>query len=182
MTARYIAIVLTVVGCLAASPVTIFAATGSDPLIRYTGARRTAFNDGWRFLLGGAPNAEQPGFNDDSWSPVRLPHDWAIAGPFDPTLDPQTGALPISGIAWYRKSFTLPADDGHRYYSVEFDGVMSNARVWLNGHELGGRPYGYIGFAFDLTPYLLFGGKRNVLAVRLAGTQALAFIATCGSI
>jgi beta-galactosidase len=168
MTARYIAILLTVVGCLAASPVTIFAATGSDTIIRYTGARRTVFNDGWRFLLGGAPNAEQPEFNDDSWSPVRLPHDWAIAGPFDPRLDPQTGALPISGIAWYRKSFTLPADNGHRYYSVEFDGAMSNARVWLNGHELGARPYGYIGFAFDLTPYLLFGDKPNVLAVRLA--------------
>ena len=45
---------------------------------------------------------------------------------------------------------------------------MSNSRVWLNGQELGGRPYGYIGFGFDLTPYLKFGGQENVLAVRLA--------------
>ena len=43
---------------------------------------------------------------------------------------------------------------------------MSNSHVWLNGHELGGRPYGYIGFSFDLTPYLNFGGP-NVIAVRL---------------
>ena len=40
-------------------------------------------------------------------------------------------------------------------------------RVWLNGHELGGRPYGYIGFAFDLTPYLQVRRQENVLAVRL---------------
>src|SRR3982075_2994834 len=45
---------------------------------------------------------------------------------------------------------------------------MSNSRVWLNGHELGGRPYGYIGFAFDLTPYLRANGAPNVIAVRLA--------------
>jgi beta-galactosidase len=130
--------------------------------------RRVAFDDGWRFLRGDIPKAEQPEFRDSDWSQVRLPHDWAIAGPFDSTLNPHTGALPISGIAWYRKSFSLPADAGRRYYSVEFDGVMSNARVWLNGHELGGRPYGYIGFGFDLTPYLHFGGQPNVLAVRLA--------------
>ena len=54
-----------------------------------------------------------------------------------------------------------------RTFSVLFDGAMSNARVWLNGQELGGRPYGYIGFAFDLTPNLHFGAQENVLAVRL---------------
>jgi beta-galactosidase len=131
-------------------------------------ARRTAFNDGWRFLQSDAAGAQQPQFNDAGWLKVRLPHDWAIAGPFDSSLNPHTGALPISGIGWYRKRFTLPVDAARRYYSIEFDGAMSNSRVWLNGHELGGRPYGYIGFAFDLTPYLRFGGAPNVLAVRLA--------------
>ena len=81
--------------------------------------------------------------------------------------DPHTGALPISGTGWYRKWFTLPANAKDRFFSIEFDGAMSNAHVWLNGHELGGRPYGYIGFAFDLSPYLRFGAQENVLAVRL---------------
>ncbi len=133
-----------------------------------TGVRHASFNDGWRFMRGDAVNAEAPEFNDSAWPRVRLPHDWAIAGPFDPSLNPHTGALPISGVGWYRKSFALPIDAEDRYYSIEFDGVMANSRVWLNGHELGGRPYGYIGFAFDLTPYLRFGGAPNVLAVRLA--------------
>src|SRR5205807_10033123 len=65
-----------------------------------------------------------------------------------------------------RKHFVLPASAKGRYFTVEFDGAMSNAHVWLNGKELGERPYGYSSFAFDLTPYLNFDSE-NVLAVRL---------------
>jgi len=129
--------------------------------------RRLNFDDGWRFLKGDAPGAEKPGFADSQWTALRLPHDWAIEGPFDSKLNPHTGALPIFGTGWYRKTFTLPAAAKDRFFSIEFDGAMSNARVWINGEELGGRPYGYIGFAFDLTPHLHFGGQENVLAVRL---------------
>ena len=70
-------------------------------------------------------------------------------------------------MAWYRKRFEVPESARGRYYAIEIDGAMSNATVFLNGHELGGRPYGYIGFALDLTPHLRFGGE-NVIAVRLA--------------
>ncbi len=129
--------------------------------------RRLNFNDGWRFYKGDAPGAEQPKFADSQWRLVRLPHDWAIEGPFDPKLNPHTGALPIFGTGWYRKTFTLPATSRDRHFRIEFDGAMSNARVWINGHDLGGRPYGYIGFGFDLTPHLRFGGEENVIAVRL---------------
>jgi beta-galactosidase len=132
----------------------------------HTGERRQAFNDGWRFFKGEAERAEQPAFDDSGWLALRLPHDWAIDGPFDPKLNPHTGALPIFGTGWYRKAFTLPANATGRYFSVEFDGAMSNSKVWLNGEELGGRPYGYSSFALDLTPHLKFGAT-NVLAVRL---------------
>ena len=135
--------------------------------IQISGERRLTFDDDWRFFKGEAPGAERPDFQDSQWTEVQLPHDWAIEGPFDPQLNPHTGALPISGTGWYRKSFTLPTTAKDRYFTVEFDGAMSNARVWLNGQELGGRPYGYIGFSFDLTPYLHFGGQENVLAVTL---------------
>ncbi len=129
--------------------------------------RRLNFNQAWRFLKGDAPGAEQPGFADSQWRALDLPHDWAIEGPFDPKANPHTGALPIFGTGWYRKSFILPESAKEKYLSIEFDGAMSNSTVWINGHELGGRPYGYIGFSFDLTPYLQFGGRTNVLAVRL---------------
>ncbi len=129
--------------------------------------RRVNFNDDWRFFKGEAEDAENPSFDDSGWSKLRLPHDWAIEGPFDPKLNPHTGALPISGTGWYRKSFTIPGEANDRYFSIEFDGAMSNAHVWVNGHSLGERPYGYSSFEFDMTPYLQFDGKPNVLAVRL---------------
>lgn len=130
--------------------------------------RRTSLDEDWRFNKGQAEGAQNPGYDDSQWRGVRLPHDWAIEGPFDPKLNPHTGALPISGTGWYRKSFLLPEGAPGRYLTVVFDGAMSNADVWLNGHELGKRPYGYASFAFDLTPYLHFGSEPNVLAVCLA--------------
>ncbi len=135
--------------------------------VRVAKERRISFNDGWRFLKAEAPGAQDPAFDDSQWREVQLPHDWAIEGPFDPKLNPHTGALPVSGTGWYRKGFKVPENLKSRYFTIEFDGAMSNARVWLNGQELGGRPYGYIGFAFDLTPHLRFGSQKNVLAVRL---------------
>jgi beta-galactosidase len=131
------------------------------------GERRTSFDHGWRFQKGELPGAEAKGFADTAWRALDVPHDWAIEGPFDPKISPHVGSLPAYGVAWYRKRFTVPAEAKGRFYAIEFDGAMSNAKVYLNGKELGGRPYGYIGFGFDLTPQLVFGGE-NVVAVRLA--------------
>lgn len=150
-----------------------FALWGADPAAAAAAplaidlARRVSLNDGWRFHKGDVAGAERPAFDDSAWKRLRLPHDWAIDGPFDSTENPHTGALPISGTGWYRKSFSLPEGAKGRVFTVVFDGAMSNARVWINGHEAGGRPYGYSSFAVDLTPHLGFGATVNVLAVRL---------------
>ena len=136
--------------------------------IRISGERRISFNENWRFHKGDTNGAQTDGFDDAQWTELRLPHDWAIDGPFDPKLNPHTGALPISGTGWYRKTFLLSENAKERYFTIVFDGAMSNATVWLNGHELGKRPYGYASFAFDLTPYLKYGRETNVLAVCLA--------------
>jgi beta-galactosidase len=146
---------------------TVVAASATPATVQASQQRRISFNDGWRFLKASAEGAEQPQFDDSQWSELRLPHDWAIDGPFDPKLNPHTGALPISGTGWYRKSFTVSNDLKGRFLTIEFDGAMSNAVVWLNGEKLGERPYGYSSFAFDLTPHLRFDGQKNVLAVRL---------------
>jgi len=129
--------------------------------------RRVSFDAGWRFQKGDPPGAERPDLSDGSWRVLDLPHDWAIEGPFDAKISPHVGSLPSYGVAWYRKRFAVPQAARGRYFSIEIDGAMSNATVWLNGRELGGRPYGYIGFGFDLTPHLRFGGE-NVVAIRLA--------------
>jgi beta-galactosidase len=115
--------------------------------------------------LGISVSTTQPGFNDSAWRKLDLPHDWAVEGPFDIQLEGGTGKLPYDGVSWYRKHFTLPSSDKGKKIGIEIDGAMSYPMLWCNGHFVGGWPYGYSSFRFDLTPYLNIGGE-NVIAIR----------------
>jgi beta-galactosidase len=132
-------------------------------------AQRTVanFDKGWHFNLGDVSGAEQPGFSDVSWRELNLPHDWSIEGKFskDNPATPEGGALP-GGIGWYRKTFMEPASAKNKLVYIDFDGVYQKSTVWINGHELGFRPNGYISFRYELTPYLNFGGE-NTIAVKV---------------
>ncbi len=141
----------------------------------------TCLKDGWRFHRGEADGAFMPVYDDSGWESVSVPHDWAITGPFSIENDLQhvqivqnmetkaslktgrTGGLPYVGVGWYRTEFNVP--DGLKA-ELLFDGAMSEARVYVNGHEVCFWPYGYSPFHCDVTPYLNKSGS-NVLAVRL---------------
>jgi len=124
------------------------------------------FDAGWLFLKADAPGAEQAAFPDSTWRKLDLPHDWSIEGPFAETNKTGgAGAFLPSGIGWYRKHFTLAKNLSSHVVRVEFDGVMQNSDVWINGFHLGHRPFGYISFSHELTGHLNFGGD-NVIAVR----------------
>lgn len=127
-----------------------------------------SFDNDWLFFKGDTAQAKDPNFDDSSWRKLSVPHDWSIEGPFD-AKNPTGGAggfLP-AGVGWYRKRFTLPAAFQNRSVYIEFDGVMANSDVWINGYHLGKRPYGYVSFGYELTGKLNFGnGKDNVIAVR----------------
>jgi beta-galactosidase len=106
-------------------------------------------------------------FDDGAWAPVRLPHDWAIAGPFNSGgVGGGMGRLPSPGIGWYRRKIDLPADDAGKSLFLDIDGAMSHASVWVNGKLAGGWPYGYASWRLDLTPHLTPGGE-NQIAIRL---------------
>ena len=138
----------------------------------------------WKFAKGDVPGAATPGFNDARWQTVRVPHDWAIYGPFDGTNDLQkvkieqnneqaatlksgrTGGLPFVGTGWYRRALAGPGFGPGKRAVLLFDGAMSNAKVYVNGQEAGAWPYGYNSFSVDITPLLKAGGS-NLLAVRL---------------
>lgn len=109
-------------------------------------------------------------FKDDKWERVNLPHDWAIKEPFytgdKPEVGGGMGRLPSQGVAWYRKKLAISTTDQGKIIYLDIDGAMSYAIVWLNGHLVGGWPYGYNSFRLDLTPYLNFGGV-NQLAIRV---------------
>ncbi len=134
------------------------------------GAPRTtlSFDADWRFLKSDPAGGEKAHLNDSSWRTVDVPHDWSIEGPFD-EKNPTGGAgafLP-AGVGWYRKHFSLPSEFAQRRVFVDFDGVMANSDVWINGVHLGKRPYGYVSFRYELTGHLQFGpNSQNVLAVR----------------
>jgi beta-galactosidase len=125
------------------------------------------FDASWLFYKGDASGADKAAFSDGSWRPLSVPHDWSIEGPFsasEPTGG--RGAWAPSGIGWYRKHFTLPTSlQGRRIY-IEFDGVMANSTVYINGTSLGTRPYGYISFGYEITSQVTFGTSENVIAVK----------------
>jgi beta-galactosidase len=132
---------------------------------------RDTFDFDWRFTRGDPSGAEAPDFGDASWAAVDLPHDWSIEGPYSET-EPASGPggyLP-TGVGWYRRRFAVPASDRGRIVTLEFDGVYQNSEVWINGHSLGVRPYGFVPFAYEITPWLRFG-EENVVAVRVDNSR-----------
>ncbi len=124
------------------------------------------FDADWRFSRGDFANAAMPAFNDSAWRRLNVPHDWSAEGPFGPGFGSGNGYAP-GGIGWYRKRFGLDAVYKDKIVAIEFDGVYDFAEVWINGHFVGGRPYGYSSFECTLTPYLRFGPADNVIAVRV---------------
>ncbi|MFJ4199851.1 glycoside hydrolase family 2 TIM barrel-domain containing protein [Streptomyces sviceus] len=162
-------------GVLPATP----AAQAAESAGHGSGRRTVALRDGWRFALvdpggitdptGQYADAAAPGYDDSGWREIAVPHDWSIE--LAPT--PQngttsgTGFFP-GGLGWYRLAFTLPAALAGKRISVEFDGVYMDSYVYCNGTEAGRHPYGYTGFALDLTDLLHTDGTtENVIAVKV---------------
>lgn len=162
-------------GALLATPV----AQAAESAGNASGRRTVALRDGWRFALvdpggitdptGEYTDAAAPGYDDSGWREIAVPHDWSIE--LAPTTEngttSGTGFFP-GGLGWYRLAFTLPSAFAGKRISVEFDGVYMDSYVYCNGTEAGRHPYGYTGFALDLTELLHTDGTtENVIAVKV---------------
>jgi len=133
-----------------------------------SGRQTIAMDAQWRFALGTHTDAVKPDFNDAGWRLLDVPHDWSIEGEYsrDNPTGRGGGYLP-AGDGWYRKSFSLPQVDAGKKVFIEFDGVMANSEVYINGHLLGIWPYGYTAFIYDMTDHVKFGNnQKNVITVR----------------
>lgn len=122
----------------------------------------TVLSEGWQFSRDKA-----------QWESVRIPHDWAISGPFDKKWDLQvvaieqngekekteksgrSGALPWIGEGHYKTTIHIPA--GCKHAELVFDGAMSEPTVSVNGRRAGYWAYGYNAFKTDITPYVKTG-------------------------
>jgi len=132
-------------------------------------------SDGWRFS-----------HDQQTWEQVSVPHDWAIAGPFDKKWDLQvvaieqngekeateksgrSGALPWIGDGYYKRTFTIPSDfAGHA--ELVFDGAMAQPVVTVNGQWAGCWAYGYNAFRIDVTKLVKPGD--NLLEVSLKNLE-----------
>lgn len=120
----------------------------------------------WKFKTGDHPGAEKPEFNDAAWRTLNVPHDWSIESDFSENIEGgfHIGYLP-TGIGWYRKNFSLSANDLRNTLWIEFDGVYMNSDVWINGKHLGHYPNGYFSFRYELNKYAKAG--RNTIVVRV---------------
>jgi beta-galactosidase len=159
------------------------------------------FDNDWKFHLGNAVDpakdynyrivtiyaksgnalntAIDPGFNDEDWNKVQLPHDWAVELSFvnSSNFDVQShgykpvgGLYPETSIGWYRKHFNVNSADEGKRFSIRFDGVFRDAKFWINGFYLGNNESGYIGASYDLTDFIKFD-KENVIVVRVDASQ-----------
>ncbi len=164
-------------GCLLA-----FVAFGASAAPR----ERLSLDEGWRFLQGDVPlpaikghgasyanakagEAQGPAnadYDDSQWRRVKLPHDWAVEGPFQAEQDRGQGYRP-RGIGWYRRYFTLPNSDIGRHIELQFDAIATHSTVWVNGIVVNRNWSGYNGRAIDITPYLRYGEEVNTIAVRV---------------
>ena len=131
-------------------------------------------SDGWQFSR-----------DKQQWETVRIPHDWAIAGPFDKKWDLQrvaivqngetepteksgrSGALPWIGEGHYKRTLTIPA--GTERAELVFDGAMAEPTVFVNGQKAGYWAYGYNTFRVDVTPFVKAGD--NLLEVDLQNKE-----------
>ena len=112
---------------------------------------RTLWNEGWLFSKDGESRV------------LDLPHDWGVEGAFRQEYPGETGKLPWWGKAEYRKMLSVSADDLKRRIRLEIDGAMSDARLFVNGQEAGGWPYGYASWAVELNPWLREGDNEIVV-------------------
>lgn len=150
-------------------------ATAGGGVTTVAGRIRTImpFDASWLYHNGDATGADGATFADGAWRSLSVPHDWAIEGTSPPANPFSTsaattgrGAWVASGIAWYRKHFTLPQTlSGDKVY-IEFDGVMGNSTVYVNGTQIGNHPFGWITFRYDITANIKFGTMDNVIAVK----------------
>ena len=116
-------------------------------------AGRQSWNDNWTFSKDGETRV------------LNLPHDWGVEQPFLQENPGETGKLAWWGQAVYSKTLSVSAEDLQKDLRLEVDGAFSNAKVYVNGTEAGGWPYGYASWAVELNPFVREGD--NLIEIKL---------------
>ncbi len=140
--------------------------TASQAAPKKTLGNSQRIDNEWLFHLSDITAGESVSLDDSSWRSLNLPHDWSIEGEYsDKNPTGKGGGYMPSGVAWYRKHLSIPKAMKGKKIQLDFEGVMENSEVWVNGQYLGLHPYGYTGITYDISDKLNYGGD-NVIAVK----------------
>lgn len=125
------------------------------------------FNFDWKFSkpAGFVPQDTLFLSPDIKWEDVCLPHDWSISEGYTKTQTAGSNGFLPGGVGIYMKNFLTSDDMNGKKVFIHFEGVYNNSKVWINGHMLGFRPNGYVGFEYELTQYLKPKGSMNTITV-----------------
>ncbi|MGL1890710.1 MAG: DUF4982 domain-containing protein [Spirochaetaceae bacterium] len=130
----------------------------------------TNYNKDWYFSLSDRDENKNVQFDHSSWERIQIPHDWSRDFPYDKNeTSGKRGGFVRTGIGWYRKELYITKEKLNKRFNIHFDGVYMNSDVYINGHHLGHRPYGYISFCYDLEEYLVEG--LNIISVRVDNSK-----------
>lgn len=151
--------------------------------MRERSIERVKIDTDWRFQQGEVDGAEAETFDDSAWRIVNLPHDWSIEGPFSREhyiparydanhLEGRADGYLPKGTGWYRRHLPVTSTftDGRIY--LEFEGILSNSTLWVNGQRAGSHRSAYTGMVYDITPLMHAAGDANVLAVHVDAREA----------
>jgi beta-galactosidase len=119
------------------------------------------FNPGWRLGAGDPAGAEKTDFSDAAWKLVTLPHAWNEDDAFCKDISELS-----TGIAWYRKTFTLPPSATGKKVFLEFEGVRQAGEFFVNGQSAGRHENGVMAVGLDITNLVRPAPAANVIAVR----------------
>ncbi|MFI3248594.1 MAG: glycoside hydrolase family 2 TIM barrel-domain containing protein [Rikenellaceae bacterium] len=123
-------------------------------------------NQGWSFMMGDMDSQYyQPECDSSSWDLVDIPHDWSIIDGYTQEHTAGSNGFLPGGVGWYRKSLNIPESMYGKNIAIRFEAIYNNSQVWINGHDLGNFPNGYLDFEYDLTPYITKG--ENIITVRV---------------
>lgn len=120
-------------------------------LAKKTLRTRETFDFDWIFSLSDSISYSEQSYNDKvNWEKIQIPHDWNIKMQFDNKGNGSAAYLPES-IGWYRKHFIVPNASKDKKIMIMFDGIFHQSDVYINGHHLGYRPYGFCSIYYDMT-------------------------------
>jgi hypothetical protein len=154
---KYLLLFASCIGVAAASQPAL-----SATALENSGRTKYSFNSGWLLQIGDVPEAQQPSHNDKGWQQVALPRAFNEDEAFRVAIDEHTDT-----IVWYRKHFKLPAKDKGKKVFLEFEGIRFGGKFYVNGQHVGMHENGVMACGLDVSDYVSFGGRDNVLAVRI---------------